>query len=430
MTASRRRGLASARKAAGYTQESLAFALDVDRTTVIRWEAGDNEPQPYLWPRLARLLRISPDQLRQLLALPAETASSAAPSVRSAAGELLGLMSPEVDRRTVLRGAAAGAALVLQDAEALRRELTGAIDHAAMSDASLDDWEHTVYQYGLANYYRSPTSLLTDLTADFAELRRLLDQRRAILVPNRLTRIVAQMAGLMSGTLLRLDQPTAARNWARTAKVVADKAGDSQLHAWVLGQEAYAHYYGGNLIQAAHVAAHAQHVANHVPCTGFTSTAALEARIHALFGRAKETHAQLDRAERALARMDAESRMPSAFGYREAQFHHHVGSAYTHLGKTTAAFNAQDQALALYPAGDYFNRPLVMLDRADCLVRDDDMPAAADWIDRALRSTGTEQRNPVIDNRARQVLSRVAHRASTLPGVQELRDVLGVGGPG
>jgi transcriptional regulator with XRE-family HTH domain len=61
----KRVGLAQARKAAGYTQESFAEALGVDRSTVARWEAGDHEPSPYLWPKITRLLGVSRDELKE-----------------------------------------------------------------------------------------------------------------------------------------------------------------------------------------------------------------------------------------------------------------------------------------------------------------------------------------------------------------------------
>lgn len=59
--------LAGARKAAGHTQEDVAAALHIDRSTVIRWEAGDHAPLPYLRPKLARLLGLSQEQLRKLI---------------------------------------------------------------------------------------------------------------------------------------------------------------------------------------------------------------------------------------------------------------------------------------------------------------------------------------------------------------------------
>ncbi|GAA1231855.1 hypothetical protein GCM10009676_13650 [Prauserella halophila] len=62
----RRTNLAAARKSAGHTQESLAAALHIDRSTVIRWEAGDYTPLPYLRPKLARLLLQTPEQLHAL----------------------------------------------------------------------------------------------------------------------------------------------------------------------------------------------------------------------------------------------------------------------------------------------------------------------------------------------------------------------------
>lgn len=61
------RQLTERRKALGFSQEQLAAALEVDRTTVGRWERGETEPRPYLRPKLAQLLRISPSELGSLL---------------------------------------------------------------------------------------------------------------------------------------------------------------------------------------------------------------------------------------------------------------------------------------------------------------------------------------------------------------------------
>lgn len=65
--ATRRQGFARARRAAGLSQEALAAVLGIDRSTVVRWEAGDTEPQPWIRPKLARTLAISPAVLAELL---------------------------------------------------------------------------------------------------------------------------------------------------------------------------------------------------------------------------------------------------------------------------------------------------------------------------------------------------------------------------
>jgi DNA-binding XRE family transcriptional regulator len=66
--AGKRRQFARVRKAAGYTQESLAERLGVDRSTVGRWEIGEVEPQAGQRPKIAEALGISLDQLAGLLA--------------------------------------------------------------------------------------------------------------------------------------------------------------------------------------------------------------------------------------------------------------------------------------------------------------------------------------------------------------------------
>lgn len=68
MVAAKRIRLAQARKAAGYTQEQFAEAMHVDRSTVVRWEAGEREPQPYVQPKMAKLLAVSSAALGELLA--------------------------------------------------------------------------------------------------------------------------------------------------------------------------------------------------------------------------------------------------------------------------------------------------------------------------------------------------------------------------
>jgi transcriptional regulator with XRE-family HTH domain len=64
----KRQQLAQRRKALGLTQEALASLLDVERSTVVRWERGETEPLPWIRPKLAKALRVSADRLVELLA--------------------------------------------------------------------------------------------------------------------------------------------------------------------------------------------------------------------------------------------------------------------------------------------------------------------------------------------------------------------------
>ncbi|GLZ37912.1 helix-turn-helix transcriptional regulator [Actinokineospora sp. NBRC 105648] len=68
--ASRRERFVQRRKTCGLTQEGLAERLGVERSTVVRWEGGDplSSPQPWLRPKIARVLQLSLDHLDELLA--------------------------------------------------------------------------------------------------------------------------------------------------------------------------------------------------------------------------------------------------------------------------------------------------------------------------------------------------------------------------
>jgi tetratricopeptide (TPR) repeat protein len=158
----------------------------------------------------------------------------------------------------------------------------------------------------------------------------------------------------------------------------------------VLAQEAYGHYYAGNLGEAVTVARHAQALMRRAPRAGAVLAAALEARAHAARGNTRETRRALGRAETILQALDPGSVMASAFGYAESQFRFHQSSAYTRLGDTRAALAAQERALAICPADDFTDRALTRLDRAACLAHDGDPTAAVAYATETLtRLTAT-----------------------------------------
>lgn len=107
----RRTELVAARKAAGYTQERLAEALHIDRSTVIRWEAGLHAPVPYVWPKLGRLLSVNREQLKQMLG---GEATSLAPSALYPPPTTQAVALEDMKRRTLMKwGVAATAAASL-----------------------------------------------------------------------------------------------------------------------------------------------------------------------------------------------------------------------------------------------------------------------------------------------------------------------------
>jgi tetratricopeptide (TPR) repeat protein/DNA-binding XRE family transcriptional regulator len=77
--AAKRQRLAQRRKAVGLSQEALASLLDVERSTVVRWEGGGNEPLPWIRPKLARALRVSVEQLAELLGTEPEQVAPTVP---------------------------------------------------------------------------------------------------------------------------------------------------------------------------------------------------------------------------------------------------------------------------------------------------------------------------------------------------------------
>jgi tetratricopeptide (TPR) repeat protein len=259
---------------------------------------------------------------------------------------------------------------------------------------------------------------------DLAELKRAFGRYRSASALRRLTRMTAQMAGLMCLTLIKMDERSESRGWARVARTAALEAGDPLTHSWVLAQEAYGQYYSGDLTDAVDVARHAQDVVHNGSCVGAALAAPLEARACAALGRHQETRDALQRAEKILENLDGGSVVASAFGYNEAQLRFHGSNAYTHLHDTRSAWEAQDRALELCPSTDFMDRALTQLDRASCLAHDGDIATGMSYATETLVNLSDEQRRGLITLRAQEVVVALPKEQQALPPVREFRDLL------
>ncbi|WP_441245221.1 helix-turn-helix transcriptional regulator [Kitasatospora sp. McL0602] len=82
----RRERFIALRVKSGFTQESLAEAMGVDRSTIGRWERGGTSPQPWQMAKLGRLLGVGRDELSTALGTSSATPlTGAAPTEGSRA---------------------------------------------------------------------------------------------------------------------------------------------------------------------------------------------------------------------------------------------------------------------------------------------------------------------------------------------------------
>lgn len=132
MGLSRRHRLAQRRKSRGFTQEELAHHLQIERSTVLRWERGDTKPQPWVRRKLAHALRVTPEQLDELLT-ESDTRAPAVPQTVTDQTE-----PDDMNRRRLLRlFSVAGTLLTIPGMASDNGEPTGGL---CISAGDLDEY--------------------------------------------------------------------------------------------------------------------------------------------------------------------------------------------------------------------------------------------------------------------------------------------------
>lgn len=343
-------------------------------------------------------------------------------------------MADDIDQHLATGGSirrleqtSAGAKLSADGAalDALRQRVEESLHGTGINQFSLDDWEQVILAHARATRHRSPVLLVEDISADVEELVRLLTGgNHSATNQLKLTSIIGKAAGLVSLSLLKTNNRQGSIRWVRTAWSAAREAGDNALAAWVRAQEAHNAFYAGDLPDAVEKARHAQELARGAVCIGYVLAAALESRALASQGREDETHAALATAENGFADLSASDTTRSALGYDEAQLRFHQGNAYTHLGLTDLAWQAQRRALELYPHNDYLDRALVHLDRAQCLVHQREPDAAMAVAEAGITGLRHDQRQGLVTVRTLEVLSTMPTDWRARPATRSVQDLL------
>jgi len=290
MVEKRRTALAAARKAAGYTQEQLAAVLHVERSTVLRWEAGRHAPVPYLWPKLAHVLGISRDQLKALLTDDDLAQPAAYPLPKSQAVAL-----EDMRRRTVMKwgvattaaaslSATAGTAVGMADVKRVQR--------AAARLHSLDQ-QHggdTLWQAALAEA-RDGMQLL-----EYGSYTDTVSQH--LLTATGQLQICAGWLALDAG------QHEVARSCFGESLAISRQANDAQIETRALANLAFQSNMLARPREALRYAAGAEHAATgHGSALWLATIPRLQLAIgSSLAGNARDADHALSNARRALER--------------------------------------------------------------------------------------------------------------------------------
>ncbi|MDT0550180.1 MULTISPECIES: helix-turn-helix transcriptional regulator [Streptomyces] len=393
--AGKRRGFAERRKACGYTQESFAEAMRVDRTTVYRWERGEADPQPHQRPKIAKLLKITVSDLDGLLAPDSPVLAASHP-----------WLVPHV---------------LADDDEQDAWELARRVEASDVGAPTLRRLEGAFEDLATAYPVTPPQDLLRRVRRHSAYVAVLLGGRKTLSEHRRLL-VVGGWLSLLAATLhIDLKQEHSATARLQTAVALAREAEHAEIEAWCYETEAWRVLTDGDYARAAELSRIAQSVAP-AGTSALIQATAQEGRAHARLGNGKETYSAIERVRQ----------MSDALGFQERPIEHHYqydpakSLAYTAttlawLGDSAAEGFAREVISRLNPSGDVTAWPRRVasanIDLALVLLTGDRLDEACDAARKAMMSGRVVPSNHW---RALEVVKAV--EAKKLPEAPDLRE--------
>ncbi len=289
--ASRRVHFARRRKALGYSQEAFANALGVAVSTVTRWEAGTTDPQGYIHPKLARLLKVTQEGLADLLSpevlVPDRSAVyTAAPSLGD---------TDDMKRRDVLGLLAVTGALIALPGSEVPESRPGVA--ASLLEMGPELNSHLWKVFGLSD---SKQAVYPMVRHQLGLLAKGLGESQSETSRQKLCALVGDLYQLAGEIFFDANRYTDAAYCYTLAASASREAGDFDMWACALTRHAFVELYEQRFSAAAPILETASRVAErgdpHLSTRYWV--AAVQAEVHAGLGDLDATNHALDNASK------------------------------------------------------------------------------------------------------------------------------------
>lgn len=391
-------------KRTGYTIDSLAAALGVDRSTVSRWRRGQT-PQAAQRLKLAEALGLSLPELDELLEQTASPMSTALAIIWPTGSAVQDDLFGRLDRTRLLVD------------QTLSKGL-GSVERLELIEERVDDridsYTHT-----------SPAQVLAELMPDLLEVQQLAEERQPARVQERLSTATAVLGLLSADALMKLGEIDRARYWYGTARLAADDTTNGRLRAQVRAQEAMLPYYYGRLQRTVSLAQEAQALAAHEVCGANALAAAAEGRALARLGDAEGAELAMTTAQRLVDRLDEPS-TDAAFEFNDKRLLLYLSGTLTYLGEFDRARHVQQEALERYRSDPtlVIDPALIRLDQAVGEAVDGDVDDACTLAVDTLLNLPAEHRTRIVLKRATDVVQAIPTQRWERPAVSDLRELV------
>ena len=327
----RRQSFTERRKACGFNQEDFAEAVGADRSTVQRWESGKNDPQPWLRPKIAKVLEITSDQLEMLLT-PAAYTSPQSPSPW--------LMPSESD----------------SDDELDAFELARRVSASDVGGETLARLETSFDELAMEYPVSAPQQLLERVRKHSGYVAHLMGSRMTLREKRRL-HVVGGWFQLLGATLhIDLGQETAATARLETASMLARHADCPEIRAWCYETDAWRVLTDGDYSRAVELSEAAQELAPPGSSVAIQSTAQ-EGRAHARLREGAETYAAVDRVQRMSAALVPRKGTEHHYQYDPGKSLAYTATTLAWVGDPAAETYAREVIARLSPGDDVHKWP-------------------------------------------------------------------------